>query len=378
MKNDRLLSDMMKINNNNKRFTRFLSSTSSNSHIPRPSTPNSPPNPPPNPPPTPQSNNPEESQATPLSSDDTNQNLNSNRYKSSLNITANLPPNMIPPLEDGGEPLSTPPPVPPSPPPKRRITFDDEIDCKKMPIGSKKYKLLKFVLIFGMCAAVVYFIVEILSDPPEVLEQYLSKVDFDPPAPFLPEPKTKPYTLIIDADVLFSREENTVRSSAKEFVKELLQTNLYEVILWDTASSAIGQKHSDHILAKFFQDNEDALVLPLEIFNYRQNSYEKGKITRRLNLVGRELTNIVVLSKNPELYSTRDNTIELPESYDDESLVDLVEFLKGLAWRYPQDMRREMRRYSRMAPHEFIETIRKKRKTLEQSPWTRIKKSFFG
>ena len=165
---------------------------------------------------------------------------------------------------------------------------------------------------------------------------YLKKIkNFKPlPAPYITEPSTKPYTLILDLDetlVSFkikSKKEGTLR--ARPFLFGFLEEmgHYFELIVWTSATEA----YANSLI--------DAIEIEKQYFDYvlfREHAIIIGDdFVKDLNRVGRSLDRVIIVDDMPQNFRLQKKngiTIKpfLGDDFNDTALYDLIPILKHIA-----------------------------------------------
>ena len=169
-----------------------------------------------------------------------------------------------------------------------------------------------------------------------VASSYLKKNKyFKPfPAPYITEPSTKPYTLILDLDETLvnfkikSSKEGTLR--ARPFLFGFLEEmgHYYELIIWTSATEA----YANSLI--------DAIEFEKQYFDYvlfREHAIIIGDdFVKDLNRVGRSLDRVIIVDDMPQNFRLQKQngiTIKpfLGDDYNDTALYDLLPILKHIA-----------------------------------------------
>ena len=154
------------------------------------------------------------------------------------------------------------------------------------------------------------------------------------PAPYITEPSTKPYTLILDLDETLvnfkikSSKEGTLR--ARPFLFGFLEEmgHYYELIVWTSGTEA----YANSLI--------DAIESEKQYFDYvffREHAIIIGDdFVKDLNRVGRSLDRIIIIDDMPQNFRLqRKNGITikpfLGDDYKDTALYDLLPILKHIA-----------------------------------------------
>ena len=169
-----------------------------------------------------------------------------------------------------------------------------------------------------------------------VASSYLKKNKyFKPfPAPYITEPSTKPYTLILDLDETLinfkikSSKEGTLR--ARPFLFGFLEEmgHYYELIVWTSAT----ESYANSLI--------DAIESEKQYFDYvlfREHAIIIGEdFVKDLNRVGRSLDRVIIVDDMPQNFRLQKQngiTIKpfLGDDYNDTALYDLLPILKHIA-----------------------------------------------
>ena len=153
-------------------------------------------------------------------------------------------------------------------------------------------------------------------------------------APYITEPSTKPYTLILDLDETLvnfkikSSKEGTLR--ARPFLFGFLEEmgHYYELIVWTSATEA----YANSLI--------DAIEFEKKYFDYvlfREHAIIIGDdFVKDLNRVGRSLDRVIIVDDMPQNFRLQKQngiTIKpfLGDDYNDTALYDLLPILKHIA-----------------------------------------------